>query len=283
MITYVKNSADTELLRIMKDFYNLTGMKICIYDTKGNELCYYPERLSEFCKYIRQNKEKYELCLYCDKRALDECKKTMQPKIYTCHAGLTEGIAPITVQGIIMGFIVIGQIRENKKLPPVAENEREFLKYYKKLQIIPRDKIESALHILEACASLEHMKKFVQDISETLIIKLQKYIDENLNKNLSVDILCRCLSVSKRELYLLIKNEFECTPAEFVKNKRLEYSKRLLKETSLKISVIAERCGIGDYNYFSKLFRKKYNVTPRELRLSSKQGNLTRFSENTSD
>ena len=261
MITYTENFADTELLRIMKDFYNLTGIKICIYDTEGNELCYYPERLSEFCKHIRQDKKTDEMCIDCDKRALDECKKTMQPKIYTCHAGLTEGIAPITVQGIIMGFIVIGQIRENKEAPiDENENKKEFLKYYKKLQIIPRDKIESALHILEACASLEHLKKFVQEISETVIIKLQKYVDENLNKNLSVDILCRYLSVSKRELYLLIKNEFGCTPADFVKNKRLEYSKKLLQETPLKISVIAEKCGIGDYNYFSKLFRKKYNV-----------------------
>ena len=34
MITYTKSPADTELLRIMKDFYNLTGIKICIYDTE---------------------------------------------------------------------------------------------------------------------------------------------------------------------------------------------------------------------------------------------------------
>ena len=273
MITYTKSPADTELLRIMKDFYNLTGIKICIYDTEYNELCYYPERLSKFCEYIRKDKATDEMCRKCDKHALDECKRTMLPKIYTCHAGLTEGIAPITVQGIIMGFIAIGQIRENEAMPRETEyaDKKELIKYYGKLQVIPRDKIESALHILEACASLEHLKKFVRDISETLIIKLQKYIDENLRENLSVDILCAYLSVSKRELYHLVKNESGCTPAELVKTKRLEYAKKLLKETTLKISAIAEKCGIGDYNYFSKLFKKKYGLTPREIRALSER------------
>lgn len=275
MITYAENPANAELLRIMKDFYNLTGIKICIYDTEGNEVCYYPERLSEFCEHIRRDERTDAMCLDCDRRALDECKRTMRPKIYTCHAGLTEAVTPITVQGIIRGFIVIGQIRENEYSPFIAANAgnadgKELLKYYNGLQIIPRDKIESALHILEACASFEHLKRFVQDISETIMIKLQKYVDENLNKNLTVDALRRYLTVSRRELYSLIKNEFGLTPAGFVKIKRLEYSKKLLAETSLKISAVAEKCGIGDYNYFSKLFRKEYNVTPREFRLSSK-------------
>lgn len=274
MIPYSESHADGELLKLMKDFYNLTRIKICIYDTEGNEICYYPERLTEFCKHLRMDKQTEKKCLDCDRHAFDECKRTMQPRIYTCHAGLTEAITPISVQGIIRGFIVIGQIRENKSAPLVTdgENSRELIQYYNELQIIPRDKIESALHILQACASFEHLKRFVQDLSENIIIKLQKYIDGNLDQNLSVDILCGHLSIPKTALYSLLKTEFDCTPAEFVRSKRLEYSKKLLLETNMKISDIAAKCGIGDYNYYSKLFRKLFHTTPRAYRAANGHG-----------
>ena len=48
--------------------------------------------------------------------------------------------------------------------------------------------------------------------------------------------------------------------------RRLAYAAELLKTTDLSVAEIADRCGIGDYNYFSKIFRKVYNVSARDYR-----------------
>ena len=45
-----------KMFELLRDFYLLTGIKICIYDKNENEIAYYPEKLSGFCTLIRKNK-----------------------------------------------------------------------------------------------------------------------------------------------------------------------------------------------------------------------------------
>lgn len=100
-----------KMRELLRDFYNLTHIKICIYDAAGNELCYYPEKLSPFCKKLRENRQMDERCRACDKNAFLTCRKTRRQYVYTCHAGLLECFSPVLYDGAIIGFIVIGQIR----------------------------------------------------------------------------------------------------------------------------------------------------------------------------
>ena len=53
----MKHQNVEKLQNLIKDFYNLTGMKICIYDSQENELCFYPAKLSEFCASVRRSEE----------------------------------------------------------------------------------------------------------------------------------------------------------------------------------------------------------------------------------
>lgn len=41
---------------------------------------------------------------------------------------------------------------------------------------------------------------------------------------------------------------------------------RLLNTTSLPIDTISSRCGFGDGNYFSKVFRSHMSLSPRAFR-----------------
>lgn len=269
MDTYTQQ-AQSELNKLMTDFYNLTGIKICIFDGEGNEVCYYPDRFTPFCAYLRSFPALDARCRECDNAALSECKRTQKAIIYTCHAGLTEGVAPILVNGAIKGFIVIGQIKDDGSERFNVEHGdidgKKLNGYYDRLQVVPREKVQSALHILKACASYEHLNRFVKEMNETLGMRIQKFIDDNLKENLSVEVLCSVFRLSRREIYHIVKKEYNCTPADLVKLRRLNCAFRLIKESDYPIFKIAEECGIGDYNYFSKVFKREFGITAREIR-----------------
>ncbi len=257
------------LKNLLRDFYNLTGMKICIYDGEGEELCYYPERFSQFCKHLRTFPEAEEKCRACDRNALAECKKTQSAFLYTCHAGLTECMSPICLNDSIRGFIVIGQIREDGSVfagENFGADLDKLRTLWNSLPVIPRDKILSAVHISEACTGYDQLIRFVREQSETLGNRLEAFVKENLKGNLGVNALCRKFVLSRRELYSFVHERYHCTPAQFVRLRRLAYAAELLKTTDLSVAEIADRCGIGDYNYFSKIFRKVYNVSARDYR-----------------
>lgn len=273
------NSNQEKMQRLLQDFYNLTNIKTCLYDSTENELCFYPQKLSDFCALLRQDKAMDERCKACDKHAFAECRKSYKQYFYTCHAGLQECVSPILFDKEIIGFIVLGQIKSNENadfscletsLPP--KRKAALKAAFDRLPTIPPDKLSSAIAILDACTGYEYLKTLMKNNERKIDVKIGKYVHENLAEMLSVPILCSKFRMSHSELYSVFKEYYHSTPAEYIKKCRLEYACKLLKETALPVGVIAKRCGIPDYNYFSKIFKKTYGVCPRTY----KKGELPR-------
>ena len=58
---------------------------------------------------------------------------------------------------------------------------------------------------------------------------------------------------------------------EYLQNTRIEQSCRLLVNTNKKIIDIAQSVGYDDVNFFTDIFKKKMNITPREFRKTKKE------------
>lgn len=274
MITNSTHFNTTELTRLIKDLYNILGMKICIYDTEGNIIIYYPEESTSLCEYIRKNPILDKKCSECDKKAMAICRKTKQVYVYQCHINLTECIAPIIINETIKGFVILGQLRETENDKKVLDNLKSCQlidselasEYYNSLPILHKEKIKSIAHVIEACASYTALQQLIEDNDNSLATKIDSYIDNHLKGNLSVDILCNQFGLSRREIYNIFQSFFDSTPADYVRLRRLHYSTKLLKENKYSITKIAELSGIGDYNYYSKLFKKTFKLSPSEYR-----------------
>ena len=55
-------------------------------------------------------------------------------------------------------------------------------------------------------------------------------------------------------------------PLEYVHAMRLEEAKQMLEATSLPVEAIANEVGYEDAGFFSRLFRRKVNLTPVQYR-----------------
>ncbi|MFQ8693002.1 MAG: helix-turn-helix domain-containing protein [Blautia hansenii] len=58
---------------------------------------------------------------------------------------------------------------------------------------------------------------------------------------------------------------------DYVTNLRISYAKTLLAKTDVPIKSIAERCGIADIHYFTRLFKRICGMTPNAYRKSPDQ------------
>lgn len=100
---------------------------------------------------------------------------------------------------------------------------------------------------------------------EKLLKKLDEVIEKHLdNPELSVDILCKELGLSRTHLNRKMKELTGESPASYIRQIRLQKSARLLKTKSLTISEIAFTVGFSSPSYFSQAFRDYYGVTPKE-------------------
>lgn len=99
-----------------------------------------------------------------------------------------------------------------------------------------------------------------------LVQKAVILIDGDINGDLSLSEIARKNNVSPSYFSALFKKETGYTLIEYVNSKRVDYAKYLLKNTNLQVQTIAQHCGILDFHYFCRIFKKFTGKTPTEFK-----------------
>ncbi|MBN2309915.1 MAG: PocR ligand-binding domain-containing protein [Candidatus Hydrogenedentes bacterium] len=76
-----------------------------------------PQGQSAFCTALRRHPEGNRRCHECDAKWIARARKSGRSWTYQCHAGLSEVIAPIVVNGKRIGEIMGGQVLSTDDLP----------------------------------------------------------------------------------------------------------------------------------------------------------------------
>ncbi len=92
------------------------------------------------------------------------------------------------------------------------------------------------------------------------------YIDYDLTADLSLAAVAELNGVSASYLSTCFKQETGSSYTDYVNRQRMDMAKHLLKTTRLQIQTIAQHCGFVDTQYFSKVFKKYTEKTPRQYR-----------------
>lgn len=135
-------------------------------------------------------------------------------------------------------------------------------------------KIENAAVLDEFMNLWQDMAKkyclLVKNHATTNYSQLVQYIlariDFDLTADLSLKANAEALNVNASYLSSLFKKETGKTLTDYVNQKRVEYAIYLLGSTNLPISLVGQRCGIQDDNYFTKIFKKYTTITPKQYR-----------------
>lgn len=91
-----------------------------------------------------------------------------------------------------------------------------------------------------------------------------KIIRESLDNNPTVVKLAKKVGLNQNLLQKGFKRMFKVTVNEYVRNLRIEKGKELLENTDLNITEVCDKIGISSRSYFSKLFKEKYGLSPKD-------------------
>ena len=117
--------------------------------------------------------------------------------------------------------------------------------------------------LMECTQAVASIKKAEEN---PIIKKVCTYVDENLASDISLDTAADFAGVSSFYLSKLFKEEKGETFINYISDKRLEKSRQLLEQTELSIKEITAEVGYNDQNYFSRIFKSKYGLSPKEYR-----------------
>ncbi|MBL1222324.1 helix-turn-helix transcriptional regulator [Chryseobacterium sp. L7] len=127
-------------------------------------------------------------------------------------------------------------------------------------------KLKEIILLLSQTQNAEAVQLILSQLFSPAAYTFKQIIEANLFSQLSLEQLAEqshlSLSSFKREFAKLYND----TPANYIKNKKLEKAAELLLVSDQRITEIAFHCGFNDLANFTRSFSDKYRRTPREYR-----------------
>lgn len=131
-------------------------------------------------------------------------------------------------------------------------------------------KVES-FEALEQCLREDLMEPLLaaadsQMKQQNIIYKIVEYLNENIDKDVSLEQCAREFNYNANYLSRLFKQKFGKTYTEYVVELKVEKCKELLVRTDISVNDLASRFGYSSPQNFIRVFKKYTLMTPGQYR-----------------
>lgn len=263
-----------EVQQLLDHFAGVMKMQVIFFSARGEVL-----RRSRgsgnsgYCRLIQEKIFGLERCLERDRLELANCAGQGTLRCYLCHAGLREAIAPVTVNGAVAGFVMLGQFRVSdvipfavlEKVPP--EHYEALWREFLKLPRIADDELENLLGLFQMLVDYITARELVALSGDRLFERLERYLEKHLTEPVTIKAAARAAGQSVSSLSHKLKARYGASFKTILIEKRLRRAEMLLREhPELSIAEIAAQTGFADRFYFSRIFRKYRGCPPSAYR-----------------
>ena len=131
------------------------------------------------------------------------------------------------------------------------------------------DSMATALgaHLLQRYADKNSViREYKGGLSSCQLKIVIEYIQEHLDRSLSLDLLAGLVNISPHYFASLFKQSVGTSPHKYITNCRLEKAKTILRQTDLPLAFICQEVGFKNQSHFTRVFRQHFQITPKAYR-----------------
>ncbi len=140
--------------------------------------------------------------------------------------------------------------------------------YYLKKIVESQDKERQFAYLLPLLAELSDCYDIVKNSTDHLpvsdqITSIIRFINQNLQNELSLSLLCEYFYLSKAHLNRIFKQATGSTVWNYILIKRLMLARERLLSGTAPTNVYSQ-CGFQDYTTFYRAYKKQFGVSPKQ-------------------
>lgn len=262
-----------KLKKALRDFSNATGLGIDFVDTKLTYMNLHKQPINCYCAAIQSSPEGYRRCAFSDEQLLTKCARSKTAEIHMCHAGLVDVAVPVIYNDLLLGYVILGQMRMAADTPDIRQTiaglpvDPEYLKQkYEALPVFLNEKVMSIADVAVMLTKYILFENLLTADYEETATKAISFIENHYTQNISVQVLSQQVGISKTALYNIFRKHFDCTINEYINALRVEKSVKLLKDRKLSIEDVSRHVGFSSAEYYSKVFKSKMGTSPMKYR-----------------
>lgn len=246
-------------------------------------------RESKFSQWFTNSKEKHEI------------EKLESVIISSNHNHLHEFLLPANTPICIYSIEINRKIFEHKIEDFLEDMNEDLIALFRDVNGVSKfyHKSQYSLDISKLIKEYEEveLEGFMKSVylesktQEILVLQLKQYLDDlnepdkrkilrkatiesvekavtiiknEIDNMASVEALASRVNLNTKSLQLGFQMLYNTSVNDFIKNYRIEKAKELIEKSELNITEITYQVGINSRSYFSKLFKEKYNISPKQ-------------------
>lgn len=106
------------------------------------------------------------------------------------------------------------------------------------------------------------------------ISKAKRYIESNFSKPIHLEDIAAAVNLSPIYFHNIFKAACGQSPHDYLIKCRIAEAKKLLWDTTVTLTQVAESCGFGCQQYFNKIFKEQTGISPGKYRKQVQQNYL---------
>ena len=96
-----------------------------------------------------------------------------------------------------------------------------------------------------------------------------QYIQDNLDRHISIDELVDEACMSKSSFYRHFSDEFDMSPLEFITQERIVRARELLSDPDNTVTSVSHALGFSSTSHFIDMFKEHEGMTPKQYQLDT--------------
>jgi AraC-like DNA-binding protein len=268
---------DRAAQELLDHFSALLAIRIALFDADGRTLAVGLGRGScGFCQLIRQQLGREADCRREDAFRFAQALRESAPVRYRCHAGLEESIVPLLVDGLHLGFAMIGQYRA----PDAPVPDRLFAEWCgrhgderlrRAWAAVPGADPRHVHGLFVRLVDLLLLRRLVDAVREPGVAAVLDRLRRRPGDPLSVRAAAAIAGTSPATLDRRLRAAAGCGLKALQVRLRLAAADAVL-ERGGAVRDAAAAAGYDDAQYFSRLYRRHRGAPPSAARPPARAG-----------
>ena len=273
---------EKRLRKLIANLNILTSVPANVLDAQGLDRYLFGGH-PPFCRAVNADPEGHERCIACDVWKVKNYTSDGGFQFYRCHLGICEAIMPLYSKDDPLAYLIFGCFLDSSPIEEQWAHTRALLDWWQgdldglhraflQFRQFSAEELRAYAETLEALAAYIRLEGLISSAEQSDLQRLELYLDQHYMEKLSLAVMSKDLHIGRTKLCALAKElSGGQTLSYLIAQRRIDAAKRLLVQSTLPISAVAEEVGIDDYNYFSKVFRAVTGVTPSLFRKNARR------------
>jgi len=227
---------------------------------------------SRYCTLVQKHLYGEARCLELDAEKREAAARDKKTVFYQCHAGLCEAIVPVFARKSLLGFVMIGQFRGEKKVPVNVRTDwkrtrdaHEIEKAFTELPLVPPEKTQDVLTLFSILVEYIVSRNLIALKGNLLLEEILAFIRNNIDRPISLAQAAALVHRSESTVSHLFQERLGRSFRETVIEEKLTKAEEYMRTIpNITVAQTAALVGYTDPFHFSNLYKKHRGLPPSE-------------------